>query len=503
MDQDRRSFLKASGVVGAATITGALAASAPASAQIRTSSSASDLNQLDASELAARIARREISPVEAVEASLARLEATETALNAFAFVDADGAREAARNAEASVMRGDELGPLHGVPVSIKDLIDVADLPARYGSATLRDHIARTDAPSVQRLRQAGAIIIGKTNTSEFGYRGYTKSLVHGNTRNPWNLTRTPGGSSGGAVASIAAGVTAIGLGTDGGGSIRMPCSLTGLVGIKANFARVPVWPASATPTVAHVGPIARSVSDAALVLGIVAGPDRRDPFSLQQAIGPEPNPVTMSMLRIAFSPTLGYAKVDAPVQRVVAAAVDRLRSVFPSISFVTEVCRDPAEMLIVEFVGGLSARLGDLVDSSPDLIDPPLLAGIRKFREMSADHYTRLLRRRIEHRETLRMFFENYDLLLTPTTPCTAWDIEKALPPGHEASALWSYFTYPFNLTGQPAASIPCGLTEENLPVGLHVVAPMGNEAQLIAALRAIEQTLDSRLRTPVELTRG
>src|ERR1700730_8132086 len=200
-----------------------MAACKPASTQTRAARSGlKELNQLDASELAARIVRRDISPVEAVDAALARLEETEPALNAFAAIDVDGARRAARAAETAVMRGDALGPLHGVPVSIKDLIEVAGLPARYGSATLKDNIARADAPSVERLRNAGAIIIVKTTPSEFGYRGYTKSLVHGNTRNPWDLARTPGGSSGGAVASIAAGVTPIGLGTDGGGSIRMP-----------------------------------------------------------------------------------------------------------------------------------------------------------------------------------------------------------------------------------------------------------------------------------------
>jgi aspartyl-tRNA(Asn)/glutamyl-tRNA(Gln) amidotransferase subunit A len=173
------------------------------------------------------------------------------------------------------MRGDPLGPLHGVPVSVKDLIDVAGLPARYGSLTMKDNIARADAPSVERLRRAGAIILGKTATPEFGYQGQTTSLVHGVTRNPWNTALTPGGSSGGAVASVAAGVTSIALGTDGGGSLRNPAALTGLVAIKANFGRVPVWPASVNPLLLHVGPIARNVADAVLMLSVIAAPDRR------------------------------------------------------------------------------------------------------------------------------------------------------------------------------------------------------------------------------------
>jgi aspartyl-tRNA(Asn)/glutamyl-tRNA(Gln) amidotransferase subunit A len=291
------------------------------------------------------------------------------------------------------------------------------------------------------LRTAGAIVIGKTTTSEFGYRGYTKSLVHGNTRNPWNLTRTPGGSSGGAVASVAAGVTPVALGTDGGGSVRSPCAFTGLAGIKANFGRVPVWPASATPTLAHVGPIARSAADAALLLRTIAGPDDRDPFSLAPPILPEPHEGSLRGLRVAFSPTLGYAHVDRPVADIVAAAVERLRVVLPTIDLVDSVCPDPAEILAAEFIGGCSARLGDLVDAQPELIDPPLHAAIMEFRASTSDGFTRLLRRRLEHRETLLRFFENYDILLTPTAPCLAWDIDNGLPAGFEAATVWSYFT--------------------------------------------------------------
>jgi aspartyl-tRNA(Asn)/glutamyl-tRNA(Gln) amidotransferase subunit A len=498
MDQDRRSFLKSAGCVGAATLAATIAAPTSAAAQASSEDGElGELNRLDATELASRIAQRKISPVEVIDAALTRLEATQPALNAFVAIDADGARRAARAAEMAVMRGDALGPLHGVPVSVKDLIDVGGLPARYGSLTMKGNVARADAPSVERLRRAGAIILGKTATPEFGYQLITKSLLHGNTRNPWNLALTPGGSSGGAAASVAAGVTPIALGTDGGGSVRGPCALTGLAGIKANFARIPVWPASANPMLVHVGPIARSVADAALVLGVVAGPDRRDAFSLMEPIGREPNPQAVRPLRIAYSPTLGYAKVDAPIERVVAAAIDRLRPVFPSLETVTEVRPDPSDIHRALFFGGMSARLGDLVATSPDLIDPPLVAAVKRFREMSVDTYTRLARKQFEFRETLRQFFERYDLLLTPTMECVAWDIEQPQPPGHENIG---DFLRPFNLTGQPAASIPCGLTPDNLPVGLQVAAPSGGEGQLIAALRVVEVALGARMTTPVEI---
>jgi len=461
--------------------------------------SLSELDRFTAIDMAQAIAAREVSPVEAVEAALRRAEETEPQLNAFVQVDAEGALAAARRAEGDVASGTSLGPLHGVPVSVKDLIDVQGLRATYGSLTLKDSIAPADAPSVERIRAAGAIIIGKTTTSEFGYRGYTKSLVHGNTKNPWDLGRTPGGSSGGAVASVAAGVNAIALATDGGGSIRAPSSLTGLVGIKANFARVPVWPASATPTLAHVGPIARTVADAALLLSVCAGPDARDAFSLMPAMGAPPQMDEVRRLRVAFSPTLGYARVEAPVAAAVAEAVEKLQAVFPGIELVDQVCADEGEILTAEFIGGCSARLGDAVDATPDLIDPPLLAAIRAFRATGTDRFTRLLRRRLQHRETLRRFFQRYDILLTPTTPCTAWDISWGLPPGHESAIVWSYFTYPFNLTGQPAGSLPCGVSPDGLPIGLQFVTWLGCEARLIGAMRASETVLGTVCPTPIE----
>jgi Asp-tRNA(Asn)/Glu-tRNA(Gln) amidotransferase A subunit family amidase len=242
MDRDRRNFLKSAAAAGAASAAAKLATSTSASAQTR---GLNELNRLNAIDLATQVAQREVSPVEVVEATLARLEATQPTLNAFVAIDADGARRAARAAEAAVMRGDAIGPLHGVPISVKDTIDVDGLPASYGSLTMKGNVARADAPSVGRLRQAGAIILGKTATPEFGWTGITRSLVHGTTRNPWNTALTPGGSSGGAVASVAAGVTPIAIGTDAGGSVRAPSSLTGLVEIKGNFGRVPVWPVSA------------------------------------------------------------------------------------------------------------------------------------------------------------------------------------------------------------------------------------------------------------------
>ena len=464
-----------------------------------------EIDRMDAAALALAMQRRELSPVEVTQRSLDRLEETEGLLNAFVTVDRNGALAQARSAEAEFKHQKTewtKKPLLGVPVSVKDLIDVADLPCSFGSLTMQNYVPSEDAPSVKRLRHAGSVIIGKTTTSEFGYRGYTKSLVHGNTVNPWNLGCTPGGSSGGAVASVAAGITAIALGTDGGGSIRSPCALTGLVGLKPTFGRVPVWPASATPTLAHVGPIARSVDDAATLLHVIAGPDLRDAFSLYPPLAEEPSRSIIQKLRVAFSPTLGYGRPDPDVAKTVEVAVGRLRDIWPDIELVETICPDPAEILGAEFIGGCSARIGDAVDATPDLIDPPLLAAIRDFRAIGSDRYARIMRRRLEHRERLRRFFERYDLLLTPTTPCVAWDIDRGIPPGHETAAVWSYFTYPFNLGHQPAGTLPCGFGRGGMPVGLQFVTQILQEPVLIAAMRAAEVALGRPVATPIECQR-
>jgi Asp-tRNA(Asn)/Glu-tRNA(Gln) amidotransferase A subunit family amidase len=463
-----------------------------------------DLCYTPVTELVRLIRTREVSPVEVMRNALVRADEVEPHINAFVFLDGERALAEAEAAESAMAGGAPLGPLHGVPVSIKDLIEVAGMPCSYGSLTMTGHVPEHDAPSVARLRRVGAIVIGKTTTSEFGYRGYTKSLVHGNTRNIWDLSRTPGGSSGGAVSSVAAGVTPLALGTDGGGSIRSPAAFTGLVGVKAQFGRVPVYPASATPTLAHVGPFARTAADAALALQVTAGADLRDHTSLLPDLGDFAGAAgDLSggrKLRIAFSPTLGYGRVDRDVDAIVAAAVARLAGVAPGIEIVDEVCPDPAAILATEFIAGCSARLGDLVDTSPKLIDPPLLEAIRQMRRRSADDYARILRRRFEHRDVMRRFFERYDILLTPTTPCAAWPIEhEGVPPGHEDATVWSYFTYPFNLTGQPACSIPCGFTAAGLPVGLQIVVRPLKEPLMLSLAQAFELVLGAAGRRPPE----
>jgi aspartyl-tRNA(Asn)/glutamyl-tRNA(Gln) amidotransferase subunit A len=463
--------------------------------------SLTDIDRMTAKQLLEAMRRKELSSKEITERAFERLEETDKHLNAFVHIDRKGALQAADQADQERLRGDE-ATLLGLPLSVKDLIDVAGMPCQFGSLTMTHYIPDVDAPSVQRVRAAGAVIIGKTSTSEFGYRGYTKSLVHGNTRNPWDLERTPGGSSGGAVASVAAGVTSLALATDGGGSIRAPCSLTGLIGIKATFGRVPVWPASATPTLAHVGPVARTVQDAELLLSVIAGSDVRDPFSLYPDIDWIEPAVDFKKLRIAYSPTLGYAKPDRDVADYVTKAINSLRHIWPHIEEVDYVCPDPAEILSTEFIGGCSARLGDAVTKTPELIDPPLLQAIQNFRKITSDTYSRIMRRRLEHREILRKFFEKYDLLITPTVPCCAWNINSPLPTGHEEAAVWSYYTYPFNLGHQPAGTIPCGTGKSGMPIGLQFIAPLLKERVLIEAMSQADAYLNPVTRMLINIVK-
>lgn len=453
-----------------------------------------ELCHLPAHALSGLLRARKLSAVELVGNALARLDETQPLLNAFVHRDHEGAMSAARAADRALAKGGDLPPLLGIPASVKDLIEVAGMPCSYGSLTMEHHVPAADSPSVARLRQAGAIILGKTSTSEFGYRGYTASLVHGVTRNCWDPDRTPGGSSGGTVTSVAAGVTPIALATDGGGSIRAPSSLTGVVGIKAQFGRVPVYPPSATLTLAHVGPVARNVADCACLLRVMAGPDASDWTSLQPPLGEEPEVgPDWGRLKVAYSPTLGYARVDPEIAAIVSSAVRAL-----GCNHVIErVCDDPAEILATEFIGGCSARLGATVDRAPEKIDPPLLAAIEAFRRRSAGDVMSVLRSRAHFRDQMRRFFESWEVLLTPTTPCAAWPIGHGVPPGLEDAKAWVFFTYPFNITGQPAASLPCGWTRDGLPVGLQVVVRPGQEALLMSVLRRMEQRLQTEVRRP------
>lgn len=446
---------------------------------------------MSALELRAAIAGKQVSPVEVVRRALERMDETEPQLNAFAERAPELAMAAAHAAERAVMESAPLGLLHGLPVSVKDLIAVADLPCAFGSRTQAGKIATADAPASERLRAAGACILGKTTTSEFGCKAVGDSPLTGVTRNPWNLARTPGGSSAGAAASVAAGVSALALGTDGGGSLRIPAAMTNLFGLKAQFGRVPVFPTSATPTLAHVGPLTRTVRDAALLLQAVAGYDARDPFSVA---APVPDflaacEAPVAGMRVAWSPTLGYARPQPEVLAIAERAALAFEDMGCIVERVDHVMDDPGELWMAEFYAGVGTRLREVLREQRGMLDPAVAGVLDGALDQRLEDYYAKVFARYDFRDRMRRLFTRYDLLLTPTLPVPAPPCGVDVPPetADRNIVSWVYYTYPFNLTGQPAASIPCGMTAAGLPVGLQMVARPLGECDLLRAAAAFE----------------
>ncbi len=457
-------------------------------------SGAAEFDMMTAVELRRRVASKNVSPVELTQRALAKAEAAQGSLNAFFVVLPETALAAAKAAEDAVMRGEALGPLHGLPFSAKDLMAVAGVRYASGSRTMADNVAAVDAPAVVRAKAAGAIIIGKTTTSEFGCKPIGDSPLTGITRHPWNLAKTPGGSSAGAAASVAAGITPFALGTDGGGSIRIPCCFTGLAGIKAHFGRVPVWPASATPTLAHVGPIARNISDAALLLTAIGGYDPRDPFSVAATM---PDLLgscfaDVTDLRIAYSPTFGYARPDPDVTTIVAEAAHTFADLGCEVELVDTVFeKDPADLWTAEFYAGVGTRLRPFVEKQRDLLDPAVAAVLDAALAQDMRDYYEKVFERYALRDKMRTFFETYDLLLSPVLPVSSLDAGKNIPDQLLDRNLvsWVYYTYPFNLTGQPAATVCAGITADGMPVGLQIVGRALSEYDVVRAAAAYERT--------------
>ena len=451
-----------------------------------------DLLYKSAIELRELVVSKAVSPVELLEHSLARRDEVDPALNCFVTRMDDSAFDYAKAAERAIMEGEEPGLLHGLPISIKDLIAVGGVRLTFGSKPMENNIAAVDAPSVRQARRQGAVVIGKSTTSEFGCKPVGDSLVTGITRNPWNLKKTPGGSSCGAVASVATGVTPFALGTDGGGSVRIPCSLTGLFGIKAHFGRVPIFPVSATPTLAHVGPIARTVRDAALLLSAVSEYDRRDPFAVAGEIPDFLGACDLPVqgMRIAWSPTLGYAE---PLPEIVGICEKAVR-VFEELGCIVDEIEtvmdgDPSDMWMAEFYAGVGTRLKDVLTNSPDQLDPAVADVLDGALDQTLEEYYTQVFRRYEFRERLRQFLESYDLLVTPTLPVAAFDVGLNTPPELPGANIisWVAYTYPFNLTGNPGASLPVGFTGDGLPVGLQVISRAISEVDIFRAAAAFE----------------
>jgi aspartyl-tRNA(Asn)/glutamyl-tRNA(Gln) amidotransferase subunit A len=451
-----------------------------------------DLAYLTAENLMARYRDKSLSPVEATEAALNRIERHNGPVNAFVLIDREGALAAARASEARWAKGAPQGLVDGVPTTVKDLVWAKGWPMRSGSLTSSEAPSAADAPIVARLREHGAVFLGKTTTPEFGWKGVTDSRLTGITRNPWDTSVTPGGSSGGAVVAAALGMGALHTGGDGGGSIRIPASFTGVFGIKPSYGRVPRYPTGSHGTLSHAGPIARTVTDAALMLNVISGPDARDWFSLPYddrdwRVGLEDG---VAGLRIAFSPALGFATVDPEVAALVDAAARLFETLGARVERADPGIEDPIDVFIPHWYGGTAHSVRDFTKTQLDQLDPGLREIVELGKDVTLTDYLTAVEGRIALGIHMKRFHEKYDLLLTPTMPIPAFEAGRELPPGSTADRWmsWSPFTYPFNLTQQPAASVPCGFTKGGLPVGLQIVGGMYEDATVLRACRAFER---------------
>ncbi len=454
-----------------------------------------ELCWLPATELAGLIRKKKVSPVEVVDAVLQRIDKLNPRLNAYVLVTADDARAAARRAERQLTRRSaRLGPLHGVPFSVKDLVITRGVRTTFGTPLYRDHVPDEDAPMVARLKAAGAILLGKTNTPTFGWIGATHNLLFGATRNPWNLERTPGGSSGGASAAAAAGLGPLHIGTDGGGSIRIPAAFAGIVGVKPSYGRIPTYPPSGAWSLSHIGPMTRTVGDAALMLAVAAGPDERDQYSLP-ADGVDYVKALrggVKGLRVAWTADLGFVRaVDPEVRAVAARAARAFRDLGCRLEEVAPGWPSPAECWRQIFCGGIATRLAPYLDRRSE-IEPGLQKLVDAALAQPPTTYVQAWFDRLAWWQHPRAFFERYDLLLTPTVACPAFPV--GLDNATEIAGTpvgpfeWTPFTWPFNLTGQPAASVPAGFTKEGLPVGLQIVGRRFDDVTVLRAAAAFER---------------
>ena len=448
----------------------------------------SDLTQLSAARLSKLYSRGKVSPVETMKAVLGRTTKINPRINAFARVDAKESLAAARASEKRWKRGKPLSPLDGVPVSIKELVRVKSWPASMGSKLTDKTPVDADAPAVARLREAGCIVFAQSTSSEYGHKGVTDSPLNGVTRNPWNLERTPGGSSGGAGAAVAAGLGPLAIGTDGGGSVRIPASFNGLVGLKATYGRVPAWPPGLNGDLANTGPMCRTALDCALMMNVISRRDVRDPTALPEDGTDYAKKLDRKLKkpRVAFILRLGDHPLDIEVAALAAKAAKR----FQELGFSVEEVEPPfsyeeASRIFVTHWLTNGQRLMQLYpESRHGEFDPSLLVSMKAGQRYVMQDVVNAQAGRREMAVAWNLFFEKYDFLLTPTVAVQPFAVLKNWPdgPGGEPNRQWSPYTATFNLTKHPAVSVPCGLGRDGLPIGLQIAAGHFKDAQLLRA---------------------
>ena len=455
-----------------------------------------------ARELRDDVAAGRVSAVDVCRASLDRMDAVNPALNAFNHIARDRALSRAQEIDRQRAAGAAPGPLAGVPVVLKDNMCVKGMRTTASSRILDNFIPPYDATVVTRLEAAGAVIVAKANCDEFAMGSSNENSAYGPVRNPWATDRTPGGSSGGASAQVAAGLGQLAVGTDGGGSIRIPCGFTGISGIKANFGRVPAWPLSPMGTVAHVGPMARTVADCALMLNVLARPDPRDWYALPHDHADWTSGLEAGVkgLRIAYSPRLGYVKsVHPEVESRVAAAVRTLARLGATVDQVDPGFADCSETFRVHWTSGAYNALRRLPEKKLALVEAPLVRWFEAGSKWSLEQYLDAVGARQALGEHMRRFHEEWDLLATPALAVPAFEVGRITPAGDAEDWMgWTPFSYPFNLTQQPALSVPCGFTRDGLPVGLQLVAPQYHENLALRAAHAFQQATDHLKRPPL-----
>ena len=456
----------------------------------------SELAFMSAVELAQSIRDKKVSSLEATENFFQRIDQLDSQLHSYLTLCRDQALADAHAADAAVRQGAELGPLHGVPISIKDLETTKGVVTTMGSAIFKDRVPDMDSIVVERVKSAGAIILGKTNTPEFGQSGTTENKLGEPCRNPWNTERTPGGSSGGAAAALAAGLCTLSMGTDGGGSVRIPASFTGLFGIKPTQGRVPRFGGYGRPSANHFsqsGPITRTVADSALLLQVIAGPDTRDITSIR-----EPAPdfsanlgVGVNAMRLAWSSDLGYAAVDAEVVDITKQAAMKFIGLGANMDDAKLKLEDPFETFWNVFSTAAYTSYGHLLEEHRDELSDIGLRSIEHGQQTTGADMSRAIYEVDRLGRRMEEFFDNFDLLLTPTMAVPAFPIDQrpGVIGGKTVDPFWGFlpFTYPINISGQTAASIPCGYSSDGMPIGLHIIGPKGSEAKVLQACAAFE----------------
>ncbi|MGH3935368.1 MAG: amidase [Pseudonocardiaceae bacterium] len=457
---------------------------------------------LTATELIAAYRAGDLSPVEATRDVLGRIDQFDRQVRAFCLVDADRAVEAAKASERRWQQGLPQGLVDGVPASINDMFLTQGWPTLRGSKVVSPHQEwPVDGPPVARLREHGAVLLGKTTTSELAWKAVTDSPLTGVTVNPWDTSRTPGGSSGGSAVAVALSMGPLSMGTDGGGSARITASFTGTVAIKPTYGRVPHWPVGPLGTLGHAGPMARTVADTALLLDVVSEPDTRDGSALPPATRPYSGALDKGVLglRIALSPTLGYVDVDPDVADAVHTAAYVFRDLGAEVEVADPGFPDCVRDFHVLWSTGAAKTVERLTSPERELLEPALREIVKQGERCSALDYLTATATRMAMGATMGAFHERYHLLLTPTVPITPFVAGEEVPIGWHSPrwTSWTPFTYPFNMTQQPAASVPCGWNSSGLPIGLQVVGPRHADDRVLAACAAYERAAPWAYRRP------